>query len=136
MGDFVRGATDTIIGSVDGDISSSSNIELWIDTFNETFKHNRESLSFVSVSGGKTLIGYKLTQQESLSCCQDYIYVQVRWIDSGGNVGATKRKLLSVDNSEWNDIIPLTPSQDESGDLDNIERITEPEILAMITTEG
>lgn len=135
MGAFVRGATDTIIGTVDKDISGSSNIELWIDTFNETFKHNKDDLTFVSVVDGKTLVGYQMSQYESLSCCEDYISVQVRWTDSSGTVGATKRKLMAVDSSQWDNAIPLTPADDTDDDYLGIDRITEPEISTMITEE-
>ena len=135
MGSFVRGATDTLIGSVRGDIRESSNIELWINTFNETFRHNKEDFSFISVVDGETHIGYQLTQEESLSCCEDYISIQVRWTDSGGNVGATKRKLIAVDSSEWDSIIPVTPSADTDDEVIGVDRITEPEISTMIRTE-
>lgn len=135
MGDFVRGETNTIIGTVDKDISSASNIELWINTFNETFVHNKGEFAFTSVTGGKTIVGYKMSQNESLSCCEDYISVQLRWIMNDGTVGATKRKLLSVDRSDWDNVMSADVNSGSAYDNSNIDRITEPEILTMIITE-
>lgn len=136
MGQFVRGSTDTIIGKIKGDISGSTNIELWINTFNEIFKHNKEELLFISVVDGYTFVGYKLTQIESLSCCEDYISVQVRWTDANGSVSATKRKLMAVDSAEWDSVIPRTPSEDTDTTICNVGRILENEISNMIRTEG
>lgn len=133
MGDFVRGETGMIIGTIDKDISSAKNIELWINTFGETFVHNKGELSFIAVDNGKTRVGYQMPQRESLSCCEDYIAVQLRWVLNDGTVGATKRKLLAIDRSDWDNLI----SQDPYAVYDacGIGRITEPEISTMIVTE-
>ena len=144
MGDFVRGSTVTLIGAVNMDITDAQNIELWIDTFNETYKKNRNNFSFVSYADGRTLVGYQLTQEESLSCCEDYIAIQLRWTDSSGYVYGTKRKLLAVDSAEWDIEMPASPTNDDisfSGYYtnnygDQIGRITEYDISAMIAREG
>lgn len=135
MGDFVRGETNTIIGTVNKDISSASNIEMWINTFNETFVKNKGEFAFTSVTGGKTIVGYKMSQEESLSCCEDYISVQLRWIMSDGTVGATKRKLLSIDSADWDNRIPSDVNSGSAYNQSGIDRITEPEISTMIATE-
>lgn len=135
MGDFVRGETNTIIGTVNKDISAARNIEMWINTFNETFVRNKGEFAFTSVTGGKTIVGYKMSQEESLSCCEDYISVQLRWIMADGTVGATKRKLMSIDRADWDNRISSDVDSGSGYNQTGIDRISEPEIMTMIITE-
>ena len=131
MGQFVRGSTDTIIGTVYKDISDASNIELWIDTFNEIFRRDMNHLT-IAVQDDKTYVGYKMTQKESLSCCEDYVVVQLRWTYEDGTVVSTQKEVVSVDSSVWDQEINTDPDAEETAhDLWDAVPITRAELLEM-----
>jgi len=136
MDEFVRGATSVLEVTVDQDISESTNIEMWIDTFNDVYKHEKDALKYVRVSNGVTTVGYQLTQYESLSCREDYISVQLRWTSDTGIVGATKKKYMVINDAEWEDRITLEPSDDEDdATYLGIDRIPERDILTMMNEQ-
>lgn len=135
MDEFVRGATNTITMTVDENISGSTNVELWIDTFSELIRRSKDALT-ISAANGKTTVSYKMTQYDSLACCEDYISVQLRWISSNGSVGATKKEYMRVIDAEWGEIIPI--NQGDTGDegVFGVDRIEESEISTMLQNQG
>ena len=135
MDEFVRGTTSIIEITVDDDIRTSGNIEMWINTFNEVIRHERDDLTYVRFVDGVTKVGYKLTQKESLSCTEDYISVQLRWTSDTGNVEATKKKYMVINDADWDGRIGLEPDYDDDPTYEEITRITENEILNMIRTQ-
>lgn len=131
MNEFIRGTTDTITLVVDGDISNAANIELWIDTFSELIRRSKDSLT-ISASNGQTVVSYKMNQYDSLSCCEDYIAVQLRWIDNSGNVGAIKKEYIPVIDAEWGEAIPTEQGTYGDEAVFGVDRIPEDDILDML----
>lgn len=101
---IIQGVTETITATVNQDITNAANVELWINTFSQTFVKNKGDLDLAALNG-VTTVSYKLTQEESLSMCEDYVSLQLRWIFDDGTVDASDRQIIPVTRSEWQNAI-------------------------------
>ena len=92
---MIRGTTPTLTLSVPGENLTGKTVEVYIRQEGALIVKAGDALSISGSSAGSA-IAMKLTQRETLTLRGGWANVQVRWIDSQGNVQATDKARVKV----------------------------------------